>query len=361
MATRLDVTLEERLATSAPSFLVNPTRSLEGSNAVQRRLARLRGGTRFHAAASHADMPRLTRLGPAPEFAGTGRWWNTPGDRPLTMRGLRGRVVLVDFWTYTCINCIRTQPFLRAMDARYRRFGLTIVGVHTPEFPFEHRAGNVATAIRAAGLRYPVVQDNGYKTWTAWGNAYWPAEYLVDATGQVRHVHFGEGKYAESEAAIRALLMQAGATRLPPPTSVKVPLPSAHLATPETYLGAERAQGWLQAPTPGTHAYATPTGVLHVSQFALGGRWHVTKEDAAPADAFGTIDTRFEAAKVYLVLSSAGGRPRRVDVLLDGRARRPVVVNRPPHNPPVAQPPAAPADPARRERLRVHVRLARGR
>src|SRR4029079_12856228 len=130
---------------------------------------------------------RLPRIGRAPDFTGTQRWWNTPGDRPLTLRGLRGRVVLVDFWTYTCINCIRTQPFLRAMDARYRRSGLTIVGVHTPEFPFEHRAGNVAAAIRAAGLRYPIVQDNAYKTWTAWGNAYWPAEYLVDASGEVRH------------------------------------------------------------------------------------------------------------------------------------------------------------------------------
>ncbi len=326
MATRLDISLEESLAKSAPAFLVNPTRSLEGSNAVSSRLADLRGAPKFEAVKAKSPTAKLPHIGRAPEFRGNERWWNTPGDRPLTLRGLRGRVVLVDFWTYTCINCIRTQPFLKAMDARYRKAGLTIVGVHTPEFPFEHKASNVEAAVRAAGLRYPIAQDNAYGTWKAWGNQYWPAEYLIDAHGIVRHVQFGEGKYAEDEAAIRALLREAGARRLPPATSVHVPIPSAKLATPETYLGAERAQGWLQAPQPGVHAYATPSGTLKLSQFAYGGRWKVTNEDATPADASGTITTTYQAAKVYLVLSSAGGTPRRVRVTLDGRSRAPVTV-----------------------------------
>ena len=335
MATRLDVSLEQSLATSAPAFLVNPTHSLESSHAVESRLAKLRGAPRFAAtasakAATHDTVaaPRLPHIGRAPEFRGTEHWWNTPGDRPLTLRGLRGRVVLVDFWTYTCINCIRTQPFLKAMDARYRKAGLTIVGVHTPEFGFEHEASNVEAAVRDAGLKYPIAQDNAYGTWNAWGNQYWPAEYLVDAKGIVRHVQFGEGKYAEDEAAIRALLREAGARDLPAPTSVHVPIPSAKLATPETYLGTMRAQGWLQPPRDGTHAYATPSGVLQLSQFAYGGVWKVTGEDATPAERSGTISVTYQAAKVYLVLSSAGGTPRRVSVTRDGRPQAPVTVTR---------------------------------
>lgn len=121
-------------------------------------------------------------LGIAPRLVGTERWFNTPGDRPLTLRGLRGRVVLVDFWTYSCINCIRTLPYLRAWDARYRSKGLTIIGVHTPEFPFEHDASNVQAAINQDGLRYPIVQDNNQATWNAYHNQYWPAEYLIDPT-----------------------------------------------------------------------------------------------------------------------------------------------------------------------------------
>ena len=131
---------------------------------------------------------RLPVLGKAPEFVDTQQWFNTPGDRPLTLRGLRGRVVLVDFWTYSCINCLRTLPYLKAWDARYRKDGLTIVGVHTPEFPFEHEASNVAEAIERNGLHYPVVQDNDYATWNAYGNQYWPAEYFIDAKGDVRYV-----------------------------------------------------------------------------------------------------------------------------------------------------------------------------
>ena len=158
-----------------------------------------------------AAAQTLRALGPAPEFTETQRWFNTPGDRPLSLAALRGHVVLVDFWTYTCINCIRTLPYLKAWDSAYRRDGLTVVGVETPEFSFEHDAGNVENAISQFGLRYPVVQDNNMGTWNAYGNQYWPADYLIDASGQVRYTAVGEGDYGKTETAIRALLAEAGA------------------------------------------------------------------------------------------------------------------------------------------------------
>src|SRR4051794_28756106 len=210
MLVNLDTRFQNAIASDLPSFLVNPTGGIEKSGTVSKQLARVRGS---HARAESAD---LRRLGPAPEIRGTQRWFNTPGGRPLTLAGLRAqhRVVLIDFWTYTCINCIRTLPKLKAWDARYRRDGLTIIGVHTPEFPFEKDAGNVAAAIHQDGLRYPVAQDNDNATWDAYSNAYWPAEYLIDATGQLRHVHFGEGDYDQTERAIRALLAESGRSRL---------------------------------------------------------------------------------------------------------------------------------------------------
>src|SRR5579859_1582469 len=216
MTFNLDVRFEEALAkdTSLPAFLVDPTRSLENSNAVQNRLASLRPRSRFAARQSQqagltpvseevgvsipgVKTPPLPKLGGAPEFRNTQRWFNTPGGRPLTLAGLRGHVVLVDFWTYTCINCLRTLPFVKGLYATYHRYGLEVVGVETPEFTFEREAGNVLQAIHSDGIRYPVVQDNVYGTWNAWGNEYWPAEYLIDARGEVRHYHFGEGNYRQ--------------------------------------------------------------------------------------------------------------------------------------------------------------------
>src|SRR5437763_1080798 len=241
MLARLDIRLQTSLAQhlgggGIAGFLADPAGGLERSDAVTHRLADLRGKPKFHAAAATAagaTADGLPVLGAAPDFTGTQRWFNS---HPLTMAGLRGRVVLIDFWTYTCINCIRTQPYLKAWDARYRRQGLTIVGVHSPEFPFEKNAGNVRRAVRAAGLRYPVVQDNDLKTWQAWGNQYWPAEYLVDAQGHVRYTSFGEGDYDKTEHAIRALLGARG--RMARPRGVVVP---SLEATPETYVGVARA------------------------------------------------------------------------------------------------------------------------
>jgi cytochrome c biogenesis protein CcdA/thiol-disulfide isomerase/thioredoxin len=323
VAADLDVRFQTALADDFPDVVVNPTRALERSDAVEDRLADLRGPPRFdETEAVKADRGRRTAglpvLGRAPDFTGNDRWFNTPGNAPLDLDGLRGRVVLIDFWTYTCINCIRTLPYLRAWDGRYRERGLTIVGVHTPEFTFEREAGNVRGAIAGNRLRYPVAQDNEYATWSAWGNQYWPAKYLIDARGRVRYAHFGEGAYEETEAAIRALLAEAGADRLGEMASARVETASPELATPETYLGHERAEGFVPGPLrPGYWRYAGVEELPPVS-FALSGEWYVGAESAtAVRDA--RIEARVTARKVFLVLSSKGGRRRDVEVLLDGR------------------------------------------
>ncbi len=344
MAFNLDVRFEETLAkdTSLPAFLVDPTRSLENSSAVQNRLASLRPPSRFaqrQKEASQVPMPptspvsipgvqtpSLPNLGAAPPFTDTQRWFNTPGGQPLTLAGLRGHVVLVDFWTYTCINCIRTLPFLKGLYANYHPYGLEIVGVESPEFTFEQEAGNVQQAVRADGIRYPVVQDNQLGTWNAYQNEYWPAEYLIDAQGNVRHTQFGEGDYKQSEAAVRQLLYEAGVHDLPPPMTASAIIPSSGVATPETYLDPQRAQGFAQPPSPGVHFYkgvSTPS----LNEVALHGTWNVGSESVTPVSSGASIELGFQAAKAYLVMTSSGGTPRKVSVLLDGRPYSTVTVS----------------------------------
>jgi cytochrome c biogenesis protein CcdA/thiol-disulfide isomerase/thioredoxin len=321
MATNLDVRFQSAIADHLPAALVNPTHRLETSHAVASRLDDLRGPSRFAVASTgHANggsEAKLPRLGTAPEFVGNQRWFNTPGNRPLTLRALRGRVVLIDFWTYTCINCLRTLPYLEAWDARYRHDGLTIVGVHSPEFPFERVAGNVAAAIEREGIRYPVAQDNALATWGAWGNQYWPAEYLIDARGQVRDAHFGEGDYDRTEAAIRTLLREAGH---PNPGAMAAPRGVVHPtfeATPETYLGRARAERFDPPPQAGTRTYAQP-GKLKTSHFALSGTWTVD-DVAATAGSGAAIHASIVGKDAYLVLSPPHGGAGRVTVELDGR------------------------------------------
>jgi len=330
IATKLDVNFDQYVAQHIPE--VNLTASLEKSHAVESRLPQLTGrAAKFQASTTTpsepasasqakllADAHGLKDAGEAPEFSETERWFNTPADRPLTLAGLRGRVVLIDFWTYTCINCLRTLPYLKAWDNAYRKEGLTIVGVHTPEFAFERDASNVANAINQFGLHYPVVQDNNMGTWNAYGNQYWPADYLIDAHGQVRYAAFGEGDYAKTETAIRALLAEAGHTvgGRGHPTGVVVP---SQEATPETYLGTARAQGWVNGPKSGLHDYGSaPHANLAVNDFAYSGTWNIAAQPAT-ALANAGIEVEFQAKNVYLVLSSPGERPLPVRVLLDGR------------------------------------------
>jgi cytochrome c biogenesis protein CcdA/thiol-disulfide isomerase/thioredoxin len=320
IVTNVDVSFDQFVARKIPD--VSLTASLERSDAVARRLHTLNERKPRFATpvpAGIAPGPEgLPKLGRAPEFADTQRWFNTLGGRPESLRSLRGRVVLVDFWTYTCINCLRTLPYLEAWDRRYRAAGLTIVGVHTPEFAFEHDAGNVANAIKRLGIPYPVVQDNEMGTWNAYANMYWPADYLIDATGEVRYAGIGEGDYDKTEAAIRSLLAENGRRRLgadAKPRGVVVP---SRQTSPETYLGARRAQGWLAGePLSGRRSYPSVAGDLPLNTFAYGGTWMVGPE-AATAVSGATIDAEVQAKNVYLVLSSAGRRPRSVQVLLDG-------------------------------------------
>jgi cytochrome c biogenesis protein CcdA/thiol-disulfide isomerase/thioredoxin len=342
MITNLDVRFEEALAkdTSLPAFLVDPTRSLENSNAVQNRLAQLRPPSKFAARQKEASLdpmpdrqqqaaqagvaipgiktPALPKLGQAPEFTNNQRWFNTPGGQPLTLQGLKGHVVLVDFWTYTCINCIRTLPFLKGLYAHYHRYGLQIVGVETPEFTFEQEASNVQQAVSSEGLRYPVVQDNRYGTWNAYQNQYWPAEYLIDATGQVRHTQFGEGDYKQDEAAVRELLYEAGAHHLPPPMTATAIMPSTHLGTPETYLNPQRDEGFAQKLQGGTHFYPG-VDVPILNEFGLHGTWTATSESVTPAKPGASITGRFQAAHVYLVMTSNDHRPRTARILVNGK------------------------------------------
>jgi cytochrome c biogenesis protein CcdA/thiol-disulfide isomerase/thioredoxin len=321
IVTNVDVSFDQLVAREIPQ--VSLTASLERSHAVTRRLRTLHDRAPRFATPVPAGIPAgaegLPKLGQAPEFTNTQRWFNTPGGRPESLRSLRGRVVLVDFWTYTCINCLRTLPYLEAWDHRYREAGLTIVGVHTPEFAFEHDASNVQRAIGSLGIRYPVVQDNENGTWDAYANMYWPADYLIDTTGEVRYASVGEGEYGKTEAAIRSLLAETGHGRLGAEAKPRgVVVPSSE-TSPETYLGTRRAQGWTPGqPLAGRHDYGPAAGDLPVNAFAYGGTWDVGPE-AATAVAGATIDAEVQAKNVYLVLSSAGGRARPVEVLLDGR------------------------------------------
>jgi len=340
IAIGLDVNFDQFVAQHIPN--VNITASLECSHGVTERLDQLTGRrAKFRPAngsesceggssairvasvgasqgALLADARQLQPLGAAPEFTQTEQWFNTPGGAALHLGDLRGKVVLVDFWTYTCINCIRTLPYLKAWYAAYHHDGLEVVGVETPEFPFEKEAANVKHAIESFGIRYPVVQDNEMGTWNAYGNEYWPADYLIDANGQVRYTAFGEGDYGKTETAIRALLAQAGAHVGAHAVPRDVVTPS-QLATPETYLGTSRAERFAFGPYPGRHEYGVGhPEALPLSHFAYTGTWTIGEQQALAGPGAG-IEGEFSAKNVYLVLSSPGERPMRVTVFLDGR------------------------------------------
>jgi cytochrome c biogenesis protein CcdA/thiol-disulfide isomerase/thioredoxin len=329
----LDTRFETALARHTSSATL--TGGLESSGAVKDRLRDLRGAPKFDSDSARAKAqvrsgragPRssLPVLGAAPDFTGTQRWFNSP---PLSLKALRGRVVLIDFWTYTCINCLRTLPYLEAWDRRYRSAGLTIIGVHAPEFAFEHDADNVQRAIVSNDIKYPVVQDNDLATWNAYGNQYWPAEYLIDAEGQVRETHFGEGDYGKSESAIRSLLAERGAkisAARARPTGIT---PVGLQTTPETYVGAARAQGFVgTAPKSGTTTYKLPGSAPPLNGFALGGTWKIGDEPAT-AQAGATLAATIQARFVYLVLSPpSASRHGTVDVSVDGKAPRQITVD----------------------------------
>ncbi|MDB5973819.1 MAG: ahpC/TSA family protein [Nevskia sp.] len=264
--------------------------------------------------------------GTLPSLDGAVEWLNSP---PLTAEGLRGKVVLVDFWTYSCINCLRSLPYVRAWAEKYRDQGLVVIGVHAPEFAFEKNLDNVRHAVQDLKVTYPVAIDNNYAIWRAFGNQYWPAHYFIDAQGRVRFHHFGEGEYDRSEMVIRQLLAEAGKA---PAASGMVEVDGAGVGqaadeadvqSPETYVGYSRAEnfaGLRGEIHDEAHDYVPPPKTLGLNRWSLGGNWTVHDEKAVSGAASARIVYRFHARDLHLVLGAADGKPVRFRVLLDGVA-----------------------------------------
>ncbi len=344
----LDTRFQQSIKDHLPEQVVNPTRFLEDSDSIKDNLADVRGSEPLVATAEQvaarggadpakgaatgsagdpsyeSDLPVL--LDKAPEFVDNQQWFNTPDGSALTLEQLQqdNQVVLIDFWTYTCINCLRTLPYVTAWDRRYRDQGLTVVGVHSPEFSFERDPNNVADAITANRIEYPVVQDNNLSTWSAWHNQYWPAKYLIDAQGRVRYTHFGEGDYDTTEEAIRSLLREArGGSEVGPTAKVgATETVGRGTSTPETYLGSARAQGFINGRIPNGRVNFGTVGDrvfdrLPLNAFAYQGQWGLEAESATALEG-ARLDSHFNAGKVFLVLGS-NGEPRRLQVFLDGK------------------------------------------
>jgi cytochrome c biogenesis protein CcdA/thiol-disulfide isomerase/thioredoxin len=312
---------DTKLQTALPNWTSFLQRHTEASGTGDRAFKRGQNVTERKPTKA-ADAVALQNFGPAPDFKEIKQWLNTPGDRPLTMASLRGRVVLLDFWTYSCINCLRTLPHLEAWDRAYRRDGLTIVGVHTPEFAFEHVVSNVRTAAKGLGVKYPIAIDDSYGTWNAYGNQYWPAEYLIDRNGDVRSYKAGEGNYDGTEHEIRELLAAGG----PKPTgalaSVRNTTPT-ELVTPESYLGYERLQRFdgpvaIRNGTPATYRFPK---TLPQDDLAYSGSWRVEGQRIV-ALRNARLRLHFHAQHVYLVLGGKGS----IRVLVNGKPVKTVPV-----------------------------------
>jgi len=253
----------------------------------------------------------------APEFAGIDHWFNS---QPLSMAGLRGKVVLIDFWAYSCINCLRAMPHVEHLYQTYKDKGLVVVGVHSPEFDFEHDPANVQAAIERIGVTYPVAMDSGLDTWNAWHNQYWPAEYLVDANGQLIGSHYGEGGYDKMENAIRLLL---GLDLLAPGQAGSFqPGPGD---TPELHLGSadQRGFGSVESGSDGRRHFSAPAQ-LALHRFALVGPWEITRQYARSTGAQSELRLHFKAAKLYVVASA--DQPAALEVIVDGKPQPPVTV-----------------------------------
>ncbi|MBV8502562.1 MAG: thioredoxin family protein [Paucibacter sp.] len=259
--------------------------------------------------------------GSAAPLSGAREWINAA---PLDLEALRGKVVLIDFWTYSCINCLRTLPYLKAWAAKYREAGLVVVGVHTPEFDFEKSSANVRQAVRDLAIDYPVAVDSDYTIWNAWRNRAWPALYFVDAEGRLRHQQYGEGHYEELERLIQSLLRERGEARVP----VGIATPAGdgtqaaggpgRVLTPETYVGYGQAEGAAVPLLPDrTQSYALPQR-LSFNQWAFAGPWRVERERAVAQAAGARVSYRFGARDLHMVLGP-GDQPARFHVLLDGK------------------------------------------
>lgn len=279
-----------------------------------------------------ADTSSLPHEGKAPELVGIDGWINT---KPLSMRDLKGKVVLVDFWTYSCINCIRTFPYLKGWYEKYKDSGFVILGLHAPEFEFEKNKDNVDQAIKKYGLAYPVALDSEHATWNAYANQYWPAHYLIDAKGDIRYHHFGEGSYEETESAIQKVLLEDGLLTVDKITQASPPPESdlSHIASPEMYFGYLRINNLgnvgKEARPDQTYTFSLPEK-FEENRFYLGGMWAIRPEFAELVGDKGTVVLRYKADKVNMVLGfgseasnaaqaeSSDGAPVMSEVKLDG-------------------------------------------
>jgi cytochrome c biogenesis protein CcdA/thiol-disulfide isomerase/thioredoxin len=306
--------VDDHLATLTPGYTNFLQGKIEDNSSAKRELAKVRGGGAA-LAVMHKSPGSLPDYGVAPTLHPDGAWINS---KPLTLGKLRGKVVLIDFWTYSCINCLRTLPHLKAWYATYHPKGLVIIGVHTPEFAFEHVTSNVKAAVRRLGIRYPVVQDNSFKTWDNYANQYWPAEYLIDKQGHVRHTHFGEGEYGQTESLIRRLLGDNGRSA----RSLADTTPTG-LLTPESYLGYARLANYVgTTPVPDVETRYVFARSIPENALSYSGRWRVGSERiVAGPDA--RMRLRFEARDVYIVLGGHG----RVQTLIDGKPAGTIHVN----------------------------------
>lgn len=270
------------------------------------------------------EAQALPSEGPAPALDGATQWLNSP---PLTTEGLKGKVVLVDFWTYSCINCLRAIPYVRAWAEKYRGHGLVVIGVHAPEFAFERNVDNVRAAIATLKINYPVAVDNEYMIWRAFENEYWPAHYFIDAAGKIRHHHFGEGNYEESEQVIQQLLMEAGNKDVPKgivavnATGAEAASTRGDVNSPETYVGYNRIDRFV---SPGgvvqDKDFSYAAGAPGLNEWSLAGNWTIGAERAMLNEAGGSIVYRFHARDLHLVLGpNPDGEKVRFRVTIDGK------------------------------------------
>jgi cytochrome c biogenesis protein CcdA/thiol-disulfide isomerase/thioredoxin len=272
-----------------------------------------------------ASKTNLPDLGRAPNFTGITAWFNTPGNQPLSLSELRGKVVLVDFWTYSCINCQRALPHVEGWYNDYKKDGLVVVGVSSPEFAFEHVVSNVKSAAGSLGVDYPVAVDDNLATWGAYNNEYWPADYLIDPTGVVRAYNFGEGGYSDTEGNIRMLLSANGVSHLPPRTDVPDKTPTNQSITPESYVGYQRLSNEVGTPVGQDKSIVYhPPSSIPSNSLAFGGTWTVHSEEAT-AGSGATLAVGFSANYVYLVMSGQGT----VGVAFNGRHLSTVQVDGP--------------------------------
>jgi len=322
LAAALAFNLTDALQRDLPGYTDSLQQSVENNSAFQPHLSGLVNSGNSELSKCTDDAPALQECGAAPAISDITKWLNTADGKPVTLASLRGKVVLIDFWTYSCINCQRSIPHVEAWSKDYASSGLEVIGVHTPEFVFERDPANVESATKSMGITYPVALDNGYATFDNYRNQYWPAEYLIDAQGNVRHIAFGEGGYSVTEKLIRQLLSKANpAAQLPAATDVPNTTPDSPSLTPETYLNYNQVQRYTGTPlVHDASAVYQPASSLPVDHVSLGGTW-TAGDSYFTAGAGAKLILHYDAKDVYLVLAghgtvtvTGGSRPQTIAV-----------------------------------------------